>query len=395
MRPTRLSIWPPLPPSVYTRAAGAPLPFPLEDPSCRLFAMGRHALMEGTRSLGLVRGDKVLAPAYNHGSGTEALLRLGVESVFYGGNDRLEPDERELEKLLGPRVRALSVIHYLGFPQDAARWRRWCDERGLFLIEDSAQSWLAEKDGLPVGSHGDIAMFCLYKTFGLPDGAALVSRGGAAVAPTRRKSGLTVVMRRHAAWLASRLPLAARIMDRIQSEAPYDATLDFALGDAEEGPTAATLRLLPRVADRAAAAKRRENYRHLLDALGGMTAQPFDSLPDGASPFVFPIETDSPQATLRQLRHRGVIGAAFWSAFHPTIPKDRFPSIRARRARTVALPVHQELTSADLDRIIDAARPARPRGVLPGPRHTLEAIDADGPVARQQKPVQRGASLSA
>ena len=394
MTPTRLSIWPPLPPSVYARPVDATLPFPLQNPGCRIFAMGRHALMEGTRSLGLQRGDQVLAPAYNHGSGTEALLRLGVESVFYGGNERLEPVERELDKLLGPRVRAMSLIHYLGFPQDAARWRRWCDERGLFLIEDCAQSWLAEKDGVPVGSHGDIAMFCLYQTFGLPDGAALLSRGNAAVAPTRRKSGLTVVMRRHAAWLATRSSLAASIMERIQSEAPYDATLDFALGDAEEGPTASTLRLLPRVADPAAAAKRRENYRHLLSALPRITAQPFDRLPDGASPFVFPIETDDPQATLRQLRPRGVVGAAFWSAFHPAIPKDRFPSIRARRARTVALPVHQELTAADLDRIVDAVLHARPRGASPAGSGSLDRIGAE-PLARQQEHGQQGASLSA
>lgn len=363
MKDPRISLWPPLPLRVYARRRAVALPFPLDRPECRIFARGRHALMEGARVHGLGHGAQILTPAYNHGSEVEALAKLGAECVFYGGTDRLEPDERELEQLLGPRVRALSLIHYLGFPQDAARWRRWCDDHGLLLIEDSAQSWLGEVGGTPVGSHGDIAMFCLYKTFGFPDGAALLSPrvpvGPKAVGP----SGVATALRRHAAWIASRSRIASEIVGRLQHDEAYDPTLDFALGDPEEGPTAATLRLLPYVIDRSAPAARRTNYRQLLDAFAGMVPPPFDILPAGASPFVFPVETDDPPAMLRRLGQHGVIGAAFWSAFHPSIPRNRFPALSVRRARTVSLPVHQELTAADLDRIIDAARPSRLRPV--------------------------------
>src|SRR5215216_1209594 len=172
---TRLNAWPPLPPSVYIRRPGR-LPFPLQEQSCRLFALGRHALWHGVRALGLEPGDGILVPAYHHGSEVEALTRAGLTASFYGGSDALEPIESELDGLVEPRTRALLLIHYLGFPQDLARWRRWCDERGMFLIEDAAQAWLARDDDRPVGSVGDLAMFCLYKTYGLPDGAALVSR---------------------------------------------------------------------------------------------------------------------------------------------------------------------------------------------------------------------------
>jgi dTDP-4-amino-4,6-dideoxygalactose transaminase len=62
----------------------------------------------------------ILVPAYNHGSEIEALLRAGIVCRFYDVGESLEPDEEELEALLDTRVRPLYLIHYLGFPQDAA-----------------------------------------------------------------------------------------------------------------------------------------------------------------------------------------------------------------------------------------------------------------------------------
>ncbi len=144
-------------------------------------------MWNGVERLGLVAGDEVLMPAYHHGSEVEAVSRRGVQCRFYEGDERLEPTEPELNALLGARTRALYLIHYQGFPQDAARWRRWCDERGLMLIEDVAQAWLATRDGTPVGSHGDLAFFCLYKSVGLPEGAALVMRSPPATASLDRR----------------------------------------------------------------------------------------------------------------------------------------------------------------------------------------------------------------
>ena len=130
----------------------------------------------GVKALGFKPGDVILVPAYNHGSEIEALVRAGIVCRFYDVGQHLEPDEENLEALLDTHVRALYLIHYLDLPQDAARWWAWCDERGLLLIEDAAQTWLSWHDGTPVGSHDDLSIFCLYKTFGLPEGAAVISR---------------------------------------------------------------------------------------------------------------------------------------------------------------------------------------------------------------------------
>jgi hypothetical protein len=324
-----------------------------------VYSLGRHALWHGLRAAPLAVGDAVLAPAYHHGSEIEVLLRLGLECRFYGLTERLEPDEEDLEKLLTPKVRALQLVHYLGYPQDGPRWRRWCDERGLLLVEDAAMAWLAETPAGPVGRHGDLAIFCLYKSFGLPDGAALVSRW-----PPQRVSAASRLEPRaitglHLAWLAQRIPLASLPAKRGSETEHYDPELDFGLGDPGERPAAATIALLRRIADPTAAVRRRANARMLLDELGDQVPPPFGRLPEGAAPFALPIHATDKHSLLERLDSSGVTALDFWSVAHPALPAERFPEIAARRATTVGLPVHQELAPADLERMVPAVRGQR------------------------------------
>ena len=338
----------------------AELPFPLGTPGSRLFARGRHALWHGLRSLDLLPGDAILTPAYHHGSEIEAMRRLDLDCRFYGLDDRLEPDPAQLDALLDPRVRGLQVIHYLGHPQDTARWRRWCDERELLLIEDAAMAWLAETPAGPVGMHGDVAIFCLYKTFGLPDGAALVSRAPAGGPDGRGRAQLRAVAGLHASWLVQRVAIAGAPAGP-DGAAAYDPADDFALGDVDTPIGAATAALLPRVADAAAAARRRANARTLVEGLGELVPPPFDAPPAGAAPFALPIRTSDKGALLERLARHGIEALDFWSHPHPSLDARCFPDAAARRASTVVLPVHQELAPEDLERIVSACRalPAR------------------------------------
>jgi len=355
---SRLGVWPPLPPSAYVRARRRELPFPLDREDCRLFSRARHGLWAALQALGLERGDEVLVPAYHHGSEIEALVQLGLTCRFYAGDEGLAPDEAELEALLTPRVRAFYLIHYLGFPQDALRWRRWADERGLLLVEDAAQAWLATSAGAPVGALGDLSLFCLYKTFGLPDGAAIISRVPPPPPEGDAALGVAVLARRHAAWLMERSAILAVAGAGLRRERPYEPSLDFALGDPGALPSASTRFLLPRIADPQAAARRRANYKALLAELGERVATPFAVLPEGASPFAFLFESEDRDELVRHFRARGIGAYPFWLAFHPATPAERYPAIAARRRRTVALPVHQELTQVAVGRIVAAARSA-------------------------------------
>jgi dTDP-4-amino-4,6-dideoxygalactose transaminase len=308
----------------------------------------------GIRALGLKPGDEILTPAYHHGSEIEALMRAGIVCRFYDIGHRLEPNREELDALLGPRVRALHLTHFLGFPQNAARWRAWCDERDLLLIEDAAQAWLSSREGVPVGSHGDLSLFCLYKTFGLSDGAAVLCRR--APDPPRQRSPLRIdrVIRYHAIYLEQRWGWLAEIHRRLKGAREYDPNRDFALGDPTRAPNMGTIFLVPRVTNPQAQGVRLAHYAFLLERLGRLVPEPFAHLHEGASPYAFPIQSRCKSALLGRLYRHGIVASNFWSVPHPSLKVDKFPQAAALRESVVALPVHQEMGTEELERVVAA-----------------------------------------
>jgi perosamine synthetase len=362
MRSIRLDAHPFLAPAAWLRRPARRLPFPLDQPGCRLYARARHGFWHALRSIGLRRGDEVLAPAYHHGSEIETLRasRLGVR--FYEATDTLEPDEPELEALLGPSVRALHLIHYLGFPQDAPRWRAWCDAHDLLLIEDAAQSWLSSIDDRPVGSFGNIAFFSLYKTVALADGAALVTAGKPPADNGVGGFGAKELGRLHRAWLAQYVPAVTRLRLSTGPERAYDPDEDFDLGDPQAACARTTPPLLRRAAAPEVARRRRANYRVLLEALGEHVPAPFRELPDGACPLYLPLQVGDKSAVLARMADRSVRGLDLWQVPHPSLAVSDFPGAARRRASTLGLPVHQGMKPRQLERIADVARDAMGSG---------------------------------
>jgi dTDP-4-amino-4,6-dideoxygalactose transaminase len=367
--PTRLRMWPPLPPSVWLRRP-ARAPFPLEEPGSLLLRRARQALYFGIQGLDPETGDEILMPAYHHGSEVEAFLRRGLTCRFYDLTPALSPDAETLDRLLGPRTRALYLIHYLGFPQDAHRWRRWCLERGLLLIEDAAQGWLARVDGRPLGSFGDMAIFSFYKAVGVPEGGALLSRRPVTAAVEARPRVSAKVLRqlasRHQAWLTSRSSLAVRLRGGSGGRWLPSAR-DFRLGKLHIAPSPAIPYLLPRLVDPDPAARRRRHYRALLADLASQVPAGLAAPPDGASPYFFPIQTADKPGLLALLEEHQIDAVDFWALPHPSLPSEPFPVAAQLRASIVGVPVHQELRPRDLERMIAVLRRwgARPRAERP------------------------------
>lgn len=315
-----LTIRPPLPVDVYLRRPLSRLAFPLEDPNTRLLAARQGAVWSDLLA-GVGPGDDVLVPAYPYTGAIAALRRSGVGLCTYEPDDSYEPVAEQLEALLAPSVRALYLFHFLGFPQDVRRWRAWCDERGLLLIEDARQAWLASSDGVRIGSSADIALFDLHETLGIPDVTAL--RAVRADSPS---------------------------LDGGPSAADIAAGSEGALGHPRAAPSRLTAFLVRRLADPAIAAQRRSNYRILLEELRSIVPPPFDALDDGASPLVFPILLGRQGAVERRLRERGIQIARPFRAGHG-------PARSAgRNLPMIGLPVHQELRPRHLDGIVRAVR---------------------------------------
>jgi dTDP-4-amino-4,6-dideoxygalactose transaminase len=364
-------MWPPLPPDVYLRRPTRHPPFPLGAPGCLLLRKARQALYFGVQGLDLRPGDEVLMPAYHHGSEVEAFLHAVVTCRFHDLGPTLRPDPGALDRLVGPRTRALYLIHYLGFPQDAPGWLRWCRERGLLLIEDAAQGWLSSVRGQPVGSFGDLAIFSFYKAVGVPEGGALCSSQPAPVTVDRRarRRGklLRQLARRHEAWLTSRSSLAASLRAR-STHTWVPAARSISLGKVHAAPSGIVPYLLPRLVEPDPAERRRGNYRVLLAELSSHVPPALSVLPDGASPYFFPVQTTDKGGLIALLEEHEIDAVDFWGVAHPSLAATTAPMAAQLRASIVGVPVHQELRQRDLERIIGAVRQWGRRARAPRPR---------------------------
>src|SRR5213082_696146 len=156
-------------------AAAVPLVFPFDQPGLRYLYFARNAVWDAIRLLGLA-GKRVLLPAYHHGVELETLLAAGVQPVFFRVDEQMRADLDDA-RARAQDVSALYMIHYAGFPQDMVAARKLADELGVPLIEDCALSLLSRDGEKPLGSFGDLSIFCLYKTIPVPNGGALLARG--------------------------------------------------------------------------------------------------------------------------------------------------------------------------------------------------------------------------
>ena len=326
-----LTIRPRVPLEAYLRRPLSRLAFPLEDESTRWFRASEEAAWVGIPLSGLGAGDEVLVPAFPHTPAIAALRRAGVGLRTYQPDESYAPSLEELEEIIGPRVRALYLFHYLGFPQDVPRWRAWSDQRALLLIEDARQAWLASFEGVPVGSAADIALFDLREMIGVPDGTAVrAGRDGAS-------------------------------LDGGSSAALHRAS-----------PSQVTEFLVQRLADPAIAADRRANYRILLEGLRSRVPPPFDDLDEGASPLIFPVVADRQAGLERRLRERGIQIARPFRAAHGHLQ----PAAAAGKdGPMIGLPVHQELRPQHLETIVRVVRgPSAQRRIRLDPVPTLDLL---------------------
>src|SRR5215467_3727190 len=153
--------------------------FPFNAPRQLRFYRARNAIYHLFRALpSKHRRLRVIAPDYYSGNEVLAMSSAGAAIHYARVNRDMRLDPAEVERLCelhDPDV--LFVIHYLGWPQPIGELAKICRRRGIALVEDCALSLLSDADGRPLGSFGDYAIFCLYKTVPVPNGALLVANG--------------------------------------------------------------------------------------------------------------------------------------------------------------------------------------------------------------------------
>jgi perosamine synthetase len=221
------------------------------------FAVGTATCMASLHlaymAIDLGPGDEVIVPAQTHVAMAHAVQICGAKPVFCDsepvtGNVDLEM----LESLIGPRTRAISVVHYLGLPVEMDRVIAIARERDLYVVEDCAIALGARIGGTHVGLQGDIGCFSFYPVKHITTGE------GGMVISTREDIADRVSKQR--AFGIDRSVLA----DRRHSGA-YDIELvglNYRLGELGAAIGVEQMRRLPGFLE-----ARERNYRRLFEGL--------------------------------------------------------------------------------------------------------------------------------
>ncbi len=330
---------------------------------------GRVALYHGLPSLGLPPHSTILVPNYHQGVEIDALLAAGHRLRYYRLDEQLYIDLADVERRLDETVSALYVIHYFGFAQPLEPLRGFCEAHRLKLIEDCALSLFGRDNGTWLGSVGDLALFSVYKTLPLPHGGFLVTKqphGAVPVrpAPWRSTSAQTLDLLQHglrARGWGQPERWARRASHWIARALHWDRTPAISAGGArwdprllEYGASSWAVWLMRFMDREEVVASRRANFVRLASRLRGHMPVAFRELPAGACPLFLPILVPDKVRFQRDLADLGVQSVNLWEASHPTCPPELADEVSGWRRQCLELPIHQELASADIDRVAEA-----------------------------------------
>lgn len=330
---------------------------------------GRVALYHGLPALRLPAHSTILVPSYHQGVEIDALLAAGHRLRYYRVDGQLSIDLTDAEQRLDDDVSALYVIHYFGFAQPLEPIRRFCEKHQLRLIEDCALSLFSRDNGTWLGSVGDLALFSVYKTLPLPHGGFLVTKVGEttrALAPAPFASTIAQAMdllhqgleasgwsQLEKWWKRASRGVARMIRwNRHGTIASGGARWDPRL--LEYGASPWIVPLMHFMDREVVVARRRANYAHLAARLRGHASFPFPDLPAGTCPLFFPVMVPDKVAFQQELERLGVQSVNLWDAPHPTCPPALADEVAGWRRHCLELPIHQELSADQVDRVADA-----------------------------------------
>ncbi len=130
---------------------------------------GTDALWLALAAAGIGPGMAVITTPFSFFASVSSILRAGATPVLAD----IEPTTFNLDPIAvetaldapgRAAVRAILPVHLYGQPADWHGFSRLREEYDLKLIEDAAQAWGAEWQGVKAGALGDAAAFSFYPT---------------------------------------------------------------------------------------------------------------------------------------------------------------------------------------------------------------------------------------
>jgi perosamine synthetase len=313
------------------------------------------ALFLALRALGIGPGDEVVVPSLSFIASANAIAHAGATPVFADVDPRTyNLDAGAVAAAIGPRTRAILVVHQLGLPADLAALGALARACALALIEDAACAVGSRLNGRPIGASGNLCCFSFHprKLLVTGEGGMITTRDPALAARLRRL--------RHQGMSLSDLDRhrAAQPVLESYDEIGYNfrlSDLHAALGLAQLAKLGGFLERRRQIAAR---------YQAALAAFPGVEppCAPPQAEPNHQSYIVRLGGAEAAQRNrvLAELQQRGVTSRRGLMASHlePCQKLARIPAplVETERAaeQTLLLPIFHELTEADQDRVVRA-----------------------------------------
>lgn len=136
------------------------------------------ALHLANLAVGVRPGDEVIVPSLTFVATANATVYCGAKPVFADviGPSDLNLSPQDVRARIGPKTRAITVVHYGGYMADMGSICRLARDYDLAIIEDAAHAPGASRDGEMAGSLGNVGCFSFFSNKNLVTG-----EGGAVV----------------------------------------------------------------------------------------------------------------------------------------------------------------------------------------------------------------------
>ncbi len=138
-------------------------------------------------------GDEVIVPALSWSTTVWPLVQHGLVPVVVDIDpETFNIDPLAAERAIGPRTRALMLVHVYGNPCAMDAITELCKRRNLMLIEDTCEAQGASFGGKPLGTFGIMGTFSFYFSH-----LMTTLEGGATVTPDFELAEIMRMLRAH------------------------------------------------------------------------------------------------------------------------------------------------------------------------------------------------------
>ncbi len=133
---------------------------------------GTAALHIAHRAAGIANGDEVIVPSLTFVATANAALYCGARPVFaeIAGKGDFNVSCEGIVEMITPRTRAITVVHYAGYPCDMGPILEVAGEHDLAVVEDAAHAVGSEYRGKKCGTLGDLGCFSFFSNKNLVTG---------------------------------------------------------------------------------------------------------------------------------------------------------------------------------------------------------------------------------